>query len=75
MALLDISNMEKLDDGDGLRATLVAIGDGAARHTSLRVVSRKDLLLNDVVPSLHRMALRTGVVRKQSDRNGTTGPH
>jgi glutamate dehydrogenase len=58
VALLDISNIEKLDDAEGLRVALVPVGEGAARHTSLRIVSRKELLLNDVVPSLHRMALR-----------------
>ena len=58
IALLDIRLIEKLDD-DGLRAALVVLGEGDARHTSLRVVSRKELLLNDVVPVLHRMALRT----------------
>jgi glutamate dehydrogenase len=59
LALLDISNIEKLDDSEGLRVALVPVGEGEARHTSLRIVSRKELLLNDVVPSLHRMALRT----------------
>jgi glutamate dehydrogenase len=58
IALLDISLMEKLDDAEGLRVALVVVGTGAHRHTSLRIVSRKELLLNDVVPSLHRMALR-----------------
>ena len=58
VALLDIGNIEKLDDTEGLRVALVAVGEDAARHTSLRIVSRKELLLNDVVPSLHRMALR-----------------
>ena len=37
---------------------LTVIGEGQGRHTSLRIVSRKELLLNDVVPVLHRMALR-----------------
>ena len=59
IALLDIGLMEKLDETEGLRVALVVVGTGAARHTSLRIVSRKELLLNDVVPSLHRMALRT----------------
>ncbi len=59
IALLDIGLMEKLDETEGLRVALVVVGVGAARHTSLRIVSRKELLLNDVVPSLHRMALRT----------------
>ncbi|HWU86289.1 MAG TPA: hypothetical protein VN253_03410, partial [Kofleriaceae bacterium] len=58
IALLDITTMEKLDDSEGLRVALVPVGEGAARHTSLRIVSHKELLLNDVVPSLHRMALR-----------------
>ncbi|MBA3396059.1 MAG: NAD-glutamate dehydrogenase [Deltaproteobacteria bacterium] len=59
IALLDINLIEKLDEADGLRAALVVIGEGERRHTSLRIVSRKELLLNDVVPVLHRMALRT----------------
>ena len=59
VALLDIGNIEKLDDAEGLRVALVPVGEGTAHHTSLRIVSRKELLLNDVVPSLHRMALRT----------------
>ncbi|HEU0032467.1 MAG TPA: NAD-glutamate dehydrogenase domain-containing protein [Kofleriaceae bacterium] len=59
IALLDIGLVEKLDEPDGLRAALVVVGDGEQRHTSLRIVSRKELLLNDVVPVLHRMALRT----------------
>jgi len=59
VALLDIRLIEKLDEADGLRAALVVVGDGDKRHTSLRIVSRKELLLNDVVPVLHRMALRT----------------
>ena len=59
VALLDIGLIEKLEAGEGLRAALVVIGAGATRHTSLRIVSRKELLLNDVVPTLHRMALRT----------------
>ncbi|MGE0548918.1 MAG: NAD-glutamate dehydrogenase domain-containing protein [Kofleriaceae bacterium] len=59
IALLDIDLIEKLDDTEGLRAALVVLGEGTDRHTSLRIVSRKELLLNDVVPSLHRMALRT----------------
>jgi glutamate dehydrogenase len=58
IALLDIGLIEKLDEADGLRAALVVIGEGEGRHTSLRIVSRKELLLNDVVPVLHRMALR-----------------
>jgi glutamate dehydrogenase len=58
VALLDISLCEKLDEHDGLRIALVVLGDGAGRHTQLRIVSHKELLLNDVVPSLHRMALR-----------------
>ncbi|MCX5741484.1 MAG: NAD-glutamate dehydrogenase, partial [Proteobacteria bacterium] len=60
IAMTDLGLMEKLDhEGEPLRASLVVLGDGAARHTSLRIVSRKELLLNDVVPVLHRMALRT----------------
>ncbi|HLL20973.1 MAG TPA: NAD-glutamate dehydrogenase domain-containing protein, partial [Kofleriaceae bacterium] len=58
-ALVDIDLIEKLDDTDGLRAALVLVGDGERRHTSLRIISKKELLLNDVVPVLHRMALRT----------------
>ncbi|MBA2538034.1 MAG: NAD-glutamate dehydrogenase, partial [Deltaproteobacteria bacterium] len=59
IALLDIRQIEKLDENDNLSAALVVIGEGERRHTSLRIVSRKELLLNDVVPVLHRMALRT----------------
>nr|MBA3819398.1 NAD-glutamate dehydrogenase [Deltaproteobacteria bacterium] len=58
VALLDISLIEKLDEDEGVRAVLVLVGEGERRHTSLRIVSRKELLLNDVVPVLHRMALR-----------------
>src|SRR5262249_52152297 len=57
IGLLDIGLFEKLD-AEGLRAGLAILGDGAARYTSLRIASRKELLLNDAVPSLHRMALR-----------------
>jgi glutamate dehydrogenase len=60
IALLDIGLIEKLHETEGgLRVALVSIGQGSAKYTSLRIVSRKELLLNDVVPSLHRMALRT----------------
>ncbi len=59
IALLDIGLVEKVVASEGLRVALVGIGAGADRHTSLRIVSRKELLLNDVVPTLHRMALRT----------------
>jgi glutamate dehydrogenase len=59
IALLDIGLIENLEAGKGLRVALVVLGAGAARHTSLRILSRKELVLNDVVPSLHRMALRT----------------
>jgi len=59
IALLDIGLIEKLEEGEGLRVALVMLGEGETRYTSLRIVSRHELLLNDVVPSLHRMALRT----------------
>ena len=60
IALLDIGLMEKLDeDGEGLRVGLTSIGEGSRRYTSLRIASHKELLLNDIVPVLHRMALRT----------------
>jgi glutamate dehydrogenase len=59
IALLDIGLMEKLDETEGLRVALISVGPLGQKHTSLRIVSRKELLLNDVVPSLHRMALRT----------------
>ena len=59
IGLLDLGLIEKLEASNGLRVTLVMLGDGAARYTSLRIVSRSELVLNDVVPSLHRMALRT----------------
>ena len=58
-ALADIGMIEKLDESEGLRVSLVVLGDPGSRHTQLRIVSHKELLLNDVVPSLHRMALRT----------------
>src|SRR5438128_12496291 len=57
LGLHDIGLIEKADE-EGLRAGLAVIGEAEARHTSLRIASRKELLLNDVVPSLHRMALR-----------------
>ena len=60
IALLDIGLMEKLDDeGEPLRVGITSAGEGAHRYTSLRIASRKELLLNDIVPVLHRMALRT----------------
>ncbi len=59
IALLDIGLIEKLEASQGLRVALVMMGHGAKRYTSLRIVSRHELVLNDVVPSLHRMALRT----------------
>jgi len=59
IALLDIGLMEKLDETEGLRVAFVPIVQNGVRHTSLRIVSRNELLLNDVVPTLHRMALRT----------------
>ena len=71
-ALGDIDLIEKLDDNDGLRAALVLVGEGDRRHTSLRIVSRKELLLNDVVPVLHRMALRT--TSRLAERLIGTGP-
>ena len=60
IAVQDIALMEKLDEsGEPLRVGLTSIGEGAGRHTSLRIASHKELLLNDIVPVLHRMALRT----------------
>lgn len=58
IALGDIALMEKIDDGEGLSVALMLLGEGAERHTSLRLFSRGELLLNDVVPVLQRMALR-----------------
>ncbi len=58
IALGDIALMEKIDDGDGLSCALTVLGEGPERHTSLRLFSRSELLLNDVVPVLERMALR-----------------
>ena len=58
VALADIALMEKLDDGEGIAVALTVLGEGADRHTSLRLLSRGELLLNDVVPVLQRMALR-----------------
>ncbi|MBA3455578.1 MAG: NAD-glutamate dehydrogenase, partial [Deltaproteobacteria bacterium] len=59
IALRDIDMIEKVEESEGLRVALVVVGDAGDKHTELRIVSRKELLLNDVVPSLHRMALRT----------------
>jgi glutamate dehydrogenase len=59
IALLDLQLVERLAPHQGFRVALVMMGEGAGRYTSLRIVSRKELVLNDVVPSLHRMALRT----------------
>jgi glutamate dehydrogenase len=72
VALLDIRLIEQLDETDGLRAALFVIGEGEHRHTSLRIVSRKELLLNDVVPVLHRMALRT--TSRLAERLAGAGP-
>ncbi|MFN0245838.1 MAG: NAD-glutamate dehydrogenase domain-containing protein [Kofleriaceae bacterium] len=58
-ALDDIGLMEKLDESEGLRVAFVPSAQNGKRYTSLRIVSRTELLLNDVVPTLHRMALRT----------------
>nr|HEX4314646.1 NAD-glutamate dehydrogenase domain-containing protein [Kofleriaceae bacterium] len=59
IALRDLDLMEKLGEAEPLRVSLVTLGEGDQRYTSLRIVSNKELLLNDVVPVLHRMALRT----------------
>ncbi len=59
IALLDIGLIEQVEAGNGLRVALAVVGTGDTRHTSLRIASRKELLLNDVVPTLHRMALHT----------------
>ncbi|MBM4357206.1 MAG: NAD-glutamate dehydrogenase [Deltaproteobacteria bacterium] len=58
MALADIALMERIDDGNGISVSLVLLGEDADRHTSLRLFSRSELLLNDVVPVLQQMALR-----------------
>ena len=71
-ALVDIDLIEKLDESDGLRTALVLVGDHDHRYTSLRIVSKKELLLNDVVPVLHRMALRT--TSRLAERLVGTGP-
>ncbi|MEJ7598037.1 MAG: NAD-glutamate dehydrogenase domain-containing protein [Kofleriaceae bacterium] len=72
IAMLDIALIEKLELEDSLRAALVLVGEGERRHTSLRIVSRKELLLNDVVPVLHRMALRT--TSRLAERLAGAGP-
>ncbi len=73
IALLDIGLMEKLDDeGEGLRVGLTSLGEGKHRYTSLRIASRKELLLNDIVPVLHRMALRT--MSRLAERLDPGGP-
>ena len=59
VAMLDIELIEKLEASQGLRVGLVVLGEGDQQYTSLRIVSRHELLLNDVVPTLHRMALQT----------------
>jgi glutamate dehydrogenase len=59
VGLFDIALIEQLEPQQNLRVALAVIGAGPTRHTSLRIVSRNELQLNDVVPSLHRMALRT----------------
>ncbi len=59
IALRDIDLMERLEGTDGLRVALVVLNEGPERHTSLRIASRKELLLNDIVPVLVRMSLRT----------------
>ncbi len=72
IGLLDIGLIEKLESAQGLRVALVMMGEGASRYTSLRIVSRKELVLNDVVPSLHRMALRT--TSRLADKLEGVGP-
>jgi glutamate dehydrogenase len=72
IALLDIRLIEKLDEAEGLRAALVVVDEGDGHHTSLRIVSRKELLLNDVVPVLHRMALRA--TSRLAERLEAPGP-
>ncbi|CAN5838807.1 NAD-glutamate dehydrogenase [soil metagenome] len=60
IALSDMGLMEKLDETPGgIRVAMVPINEAGGRYTSLRIVSKSELLLNDVVPTLHRMALRT----------------
>ncbi len=72
IAMLDISLIEKLETSQGLRVALVMMGAGAERYTALRIVSRKELVLNDVVPSLHRMSLRT--TSRMAERLEGPGP-
>ena len=59
VAMLDIELIEKLEANQGLRVAMVVLGEGEGAYTSLRIVSRHELVLNDVVPTLHRMALQT----------------
>jgi len=59
VAMLDIELIEKLEANQGLRVGMVVLGEGDGAYTSLRIVSRHELVLNDVVPTLHRMALQT----------------
>ncbi|MBK9035357.1 MAG: NAD-glutamate dehydrogenase [Myxococcales bacterium] len=72
IALLDIELIERLEASEGLRVALVVLGSGERQYTSLRIVSRQELLLNDVVPSLHRMALST--TSRLAERLEGTGP-
>ncbi len=72
IALRDIGLIEELQAGQSLRVALVMMGEGAGRYTSLRIVSRHELVLNDVVPSLHRMALRT--TSRMAERLEGPGP-
>ncbi len=61
IAMLDIRLIQKAEESNQLCAALVVVDseNGEEPHTSLRIVSRTELLLNDVVPILHRMSLRT----------------
>src|SRR5207244_2455589 len=47
VALADIALMEQLEDQSGVATTLTVLGQGESRYTSLRLVSRAELLLND----------------------------
>jgi glutamate dehydrogenase len=71
VALADIALMEQIDDSSGVATTLTVLGEGANRYTSLRLVSRAELLLNDVVPVLQRMSLRA--TSRMAERITTAG--
>ncbi len=59
VALSDIAMMEKLDTDGEVQVSMMMVGEADKRYAALRIVSRRGLLLNDVVPVLQHMMLRT----------------